>query len=101
MQLGPPPSGICRAEAVNLSDPNADPSNTDSPDTDPHSHPHARHLGTHGHRPEPTQAQDTYLLQLWRTRPPLVYLHETSEAEDRAEMDLKSLVAEAMAVAMD
>src|SRR5882724_4387804 len=82
MQLGPPPSGICQAEAVNPSNPNADHSSADSPDADPHGHPHARHLGTHGHRPELTQAQDTYLLQLWQTQPPLMYLHKISEAED-------------------
>ena len=48
--------GFSQAEAVNLSNLNTDPSNTDSTDTDPHSHPHTRHLSTYGHRPEPTQA---------------------------------------------
>ena len=55
-QPGPPPSRIYQAEAVNPSDPNPDLSSADSPNTDPHSHPHSRHLGTYGHQPELTQA---------------------------------------------
>ena len=44
------------AKAVNLSGLNTDLSDADLPDTNPRSHPHARHLGAHGHRQKLTQA---------------------------------------------
>ena len=43
-QSGPPPSGICQTETVNLSN-----LNENASDTDPSHHPHSRHLCTHGH----------------------------------------------------